>query len=123
MDKLTRRSLLVNRWKRRSRFITSTVALAALSLDTAEDSVIGNSDSKRRISQTVKERATDDSIMDTDKIEATVSRLEFDSDSDGQGWSGSATLTKAERVRLAREQAPFIQFRADVRVLPLRLTA
>ena len=128
MDKLTRRAYLTNRWKtafsKRSRFITSTVALAALSLDTAEDSVIGTQDSKRRIGQTVKERATDDSIADCDKVEATVSKLEFESDTDSHGWSGGSTLlTKSERARLAKEVAPYKAFKADVRALPLLLTA
>lgn len=116
MTKESRRSLLVSSWKKRSRFIASTVALAALSIDSSSETTKDNRE--------IKDRFTDDSIRDTDKIEATVSKLEFESETDVASVGiVSGILTKAERIRLAKEVAPFKQFRSDVKAIPLKLYA
>jgi hypothetical protein len=126
MSKTDRLSLLKSRWLSRRRFVTSTLALAALANSSVLANPAADKDTARRTERLMKERgaAMDDSIADTDKIEATVSRLEFDSETDPHGaHAGSYILSKTERARLAAEVAPFKQFRADVRSLPLRLMA
>ncbi len=110
----------------RNRQMTIGAVMAFVSLSTVRASQdMDDKQAARQVNSLMAERkiGMDDSIADNDKIEATVSKLEFDSDTDGQGFTSSATLSRAERAQLAREVAPFRKFRADVRALPLLLTA
>lgn len=109
-------------WRNRAR-LSTLGAVAILSTATLRNqSSQDDRDAAHRIGKINSERVYDnDSIADTDKIEATVSSLERDTEP--QGFAASATLSRAEKTQLAREVAVYRQFRADVRALPLLLTA
>ena len=116
--------------RERFRAIRSNIQVgAALVASLASVKVANSADDKdaaRRTRQLVSERAEsmDYSIEDNDGIRATVSRLAFESETAPQhAHESSGILTRAERAQLARELTPIRAFRADVRALPLLLTA